>query len=676
MKQYATKFHHFLHGGDYNPEQWLATPEIWDQDIEYMKLANCNTVSLGIFSWAFLEPAEGIYDFSVMDTVIEKLTKNGINIILATPSGAKPRWMAEKYPQTLRVNADLVRERYRERHNHCFTSPVYREKVQKINRMLAQRYGKNPNIILWHVSNEYSGECHCELCQAAFREWLRKKYDNDLEKLNQAWWTGFWSHRITDWAQIESPSALGDHVLAGHFLDWKRFVTDQTTDFLRHEIQPLREITPHIPVTTNMMGPEQELDYWTMRDAVDVISWDAYPKWHSDQGNVKIASDIAFAHDLHRCLLDKPFILIESTPSLTNWAEYCKLKKPGMHKASSLQAAAHGSDSVMYFQWRKGRGGCEKFHGAVIGHDGRPGGRVFNDVAEVGKTLGKLDWVLGSRTVSDVAMIFEFENKWVLGQVQGFQNADKKYNDTCQDHYRQLWKRGLNVDVVNSTAELSSYSVVIAPMLYLISEAGIENLRQYVQNGGILVATYMTGYVNENDLCYLGGFPGGSLKTVFGLQANEIDTLYPSERNTVMLDGQEYTAVDYCELIDPDTAQVLGTYTTDFFAGKPAVLKNRYGKGTAYYIGCRDDSALLDVVYGMILQAAGIHNQFAETIPDGVTLHTREDTENLYLFVENYSGQAVSVHLKGQFTELETGNIVPGALPLNGYDVKVLTRKK
>lgn len=676
MKQYATKFHHFLHGGDYNPEQWLATPEIWDQDIEYMKLANCNTVSLGIFSWAFLEPAEDIYDFSVMDTVIEKLTKNGINIILATPSGAKPRWMAEKYPQTLRVNADLVREHYNGRHNHCFTSPVYREKVQKINRMLAQRYGKTPNIILWHVSNEYSGECHCELCQAAFREWLRKKYDNDLEKLNQTWWTGFWSHRITDWAQIESPSALGDHVLAGHFLDWKRFVTDQTTDFLRHEIQPLREITPHIPVTTNMMGPGQELDYWTMRDAVDVISWDAYPKWHSDQGNAKIASDIAFAHDLHRCLQDKPFILIESTPSLTNWAEYCKLKKPGMHKASSLQAVAHGSDSVMYFQWRKGRGGCEKFHGAVIGHDGRPGGRVFNDVTEVGETLGKLDRVLGSRTVSDVAVIFEFENKWGLEQARGFQNADKKYNDTCQDHYRQLWKRGLNVDVVNSTAELSRYSVVIAPMLYLISEAGIENLRQYVQNGGILVATYMTGYVNENDLCYLGGFPGGDLKTVFGLQANEIDTLYPSERNTVMLAGREYTAVDYCELIDPDTAQVLGTYTTDFFAGMPAVLKNRYGKGTAYYIGCRDDGALLDAVYGMILQAAGIHNQFAETIPDGVTLHTREDTENLYLFVENYSGQAVSVHLKGQFTELETGNIVPGALPLNGYDVKVLTRKK
>ena len=206
----SSKFPHFLHGGDYNPEQWILTPQIWDEDMRLMNLANCNTMSVGIFSWSILEPEEGNYDFSFLDTIFDKIYDSGGRVILATPSGARPHWMAEKYPEVLRTDEQRRKLLFGSRHNHCFTSPVYREKTAQINARLAQRYASHPALIAWHVSNEYSGSCHCPLCQEAFRSWLKDKYHNDLELLNFQWWTTFWSHRYTSWEQIESPSSIGN----------------------------------------------------------------------------------------------------------------------------------------------------------------------------------------------------------------------------------------------------------------------------------------------------------------------------------------------------------------------------------------------------------------------------------------------------------------------------------
>jgi beta-galactosidase len=350
----SEKCAHFLHGGDYNPDQWRATPEIWDEDMRLMKRSGCNAMSVGIFSWSSFEPEEDRYDFTWLDTIMDKLAENGLFAILATPSGARPAWMSEKYPEVLRVGADRVRNLHGHRHNHCFTSPVYRAKTAAINRKLAERYKDHPALLVWHISNEYGGECHCPVCQEAFREWLKRKYENDLDQLNNAWWTGFWSHRYTKWSQLESPAPHGESSVHGLNLDWKRFVTDQTIEFYRNEIAPLRELTPEIPVTTNLMGTYTGLDYWKFAKELDVAAWDNYPSWHNDaESTPELASRISFLHDLNRSLKGgKPFMLMESTPSLVNWQRVNKLKRPGMHLLSSLQAVAHGSDTVQYFQWR------------------------------------------------------------------------------------------------------------------------------------------------------------------------------------------------------------------------------------------------------------------------------------------------------------------------------------
>ena len=253
-KKPVTEANYLLHGGDYNPDQWLNRPDILTDDLKLMKLANTNTYSVGIFAWSALESEEGVYHFEWLDKIFENIHQNGGHIILATPSGARPAWLSQKYPEVLRTNESRIKQLHGARHNHCMTSSVYREKTQHINRLLAERYGSHPALLMWHVSNEYGGECHCDLCQEAFREWLKETYHNDLDSLNEAWWGPFWSHTFNEWTQIQSPSPIGEDAVHGLNLDWRRFVTDQTIDFYQNEIVPLREITPNIPVTTNFMA--------------------------------------------------------------------------------------------------------------------------------------------------------------------------------------------------------------------------------------------------------------------------------------------------------------------------------------------------------------------------------------------------------------------------------------
>ena len=675
------KVKHMIHGADYNPDQWMRTPEVWDEDMRLMKLAHSNSMSVGIFAWAALEPEEGRFEFGWLDEIMEKLYKNNAYVILATPTGARPAWMSAKYPEVLRVQANRRRNLHGTRHNHCYTSPVYREKTRIINTKLAERYGNHPSLVLWHVSNEYGGECHCELCQEAFRNWLREKYDDDLDKLNHAWWTAFWSHTYTDWSQIESPAPHGEFLVHGHNLDWKRFVTHQTLDFFKHEIATLKEITPDIPVTTNFMGTYPGLDYWKLAPHMDVVSWDSYPMWHS-KDNWEVGCSTAFLHDINRSLKGgKPFMLMESTPSATNWQPVAKLKRPGMHVLSSIQAVAHGSDSVQYFQWRKSRGSSEKFHGAVVDHVGNENTRVFRDVADVGKILEKLDDVVGTTVRPEVAVIYDWENRWAIDDAQGPRREKKDYQLTCERHYKAFWKRGIPVDVINMDCDFSRYKLLIAPMLYMVRPGVAERMEKFVESGGTLIVTYWSGIVDENDLCFLGGFPG-PLRKVTGIRSEEIDALYDEDYNYAVFDKdnplkleKEYKTVELCDLIHAETAKVLATYKEDFYAGRPALTVNEFGKGKCYYIAFRSGDDFLSDFYGRLIEDLDIQRVLDIDLPEGVTVQKRSDGDNDFIFVMNFAGDQRTVDLGDEeLTDMIDGGQVKGEITLPAYGLRILKR--
>ena len=662
----------FWHGADYNPDQWLDYPEILKKDVELMKKSNCNVMSVGIFSWTMLEPEEGKFQFEWMDQVIDRLYHNGIYTILATPSGAMPAWMAQKYPEILRTEPNGIKRLYGRRHNHCFTSPIYREKVKIINTELARRYAKHPGVVMWHVSNEYNGECHCPLCIEAFRSWLKEKYGT-LEALNKAWWNNFWSHAYTDWSQVSPPTEIGEDKANSLNLEWRRFVSHQTLDFFKEEVKPLKEANPKIPVTANLMQFDG-LDYYAFAKEMDFVSWDNYPRWHQAGSDTEVAVLAGFYHDLFRSMKkDRPFMMMESTPANTNWHAYAKLKKPGVHILSSIQAVAHGSDTVQYFQWRKSRGSSEQFHGAVVGHDGTDQTHVFKEVQQLGSILQTLKPAAGTLQKNQVGILYEYDNLWALSLAHGYRNneEDKGFYECLLSHYRQLWDKNIGVDILSAGASLDGYSLIIAPMLFMVKEGVAQRLESFVEKGGTLVATYASGIVNDTGLCFFGGFPG-PLRKLLGIWSEDTEVLTDGEENAFGSEnGTSYPCKNYCDLVHPESAKVLMEFQKDFYQGMPAVTVNRFGRGKAFYLATQPDQAFLSDFYDQYLGEKGIKPQMAT--PDGVNVQMRESKDEQYIFIMNFNPYEVALKIPFKY------NLLYGTLEgqkLGAYAVAVMRKEK
>ena len=655
-----------LHGADYNYEQWLAYPDVLRADLELMKVAGINALSIGIFSWAMLKPSEGHYAFDWLDKLMDTLAKQEIRALLATPSGARPAWLSEAYPEVRQVNSEGIRAPHAGRHNHCRTSPVYREKCRTINTLLAERYAEHPALFMWHVSNEYgAGACHCSLCYTAFQDWLRARY-GDLETLNHAWWTTFWSHRYTAWEQIKPV----DPSVQGLLLDWQRFTSDQTLDFFIAESAPLRKITPSVPVTTNFMQPDVGLDYWALAPHVDIISWDSYPRWHHPSGDAAIAAQTAFYHDLHRSYKHGPFMLMESTPSVTNWQGISRPKRPGMHLLSSLQAVAHGSNTVQYFQWRQSRGGEEKYHGAVVSHLSTPDTRVFREVAEVGARLETLAEVVDAEVQVDVAIIYDFHNEWALNHAQLPQNEAKDYQACCREHHEALWRQGVGTDIISSEADFGAYRVVIAPMLYMLRAGVAERLEAFVRAGGVLVTTHTSGMVDDSDLAFLGVFPD-PLRRTLGLQVEETDNLYDDQRqevkitNAAFAPAERYETRHVADIVRLETAQPLGVFDREFYRGSPALTLNRHGVGNAFYLATRFGTDFLFDFYAKLTEHSEIERW---ELPSGVSVSVRRTEDFDMVFVMNFSDAVQSLPVPERYRSAAAGTV----LELTAYEAKVL----
>jgi len=675
-------FPHIIHGGDYNPEQWLEVPGILEEDLRLMKLAHINEATIGVFSWASLEPEEGKFTFDWLDRVMDSLAKNGQRVVLATPSGGKPNWMALKYESIRRCDERGQRDPQGGRHNHCMTSPVYREKVTIINTKLAERYKGHPALLMWHISNEYGGYCYCPLCFQAFHSWLEKRYETP-EKMTLKFWAKFWSHTYTSFDQV----TLIDPSVHGLGLAWRRFMTDQVISFIQNESAPLRGLTPEIPITTNLMGFHDHYDYWKIAGTLDVVSWDSYPDWHVNDPlpgghDWQTAMKIAFVADAYRAMKGgKPWLLMESTPSQVNWQRMSRLKRPGLHRVSSLQAIAHGSDSVMYFQFRQSRGSTEKFHGAVVTHAGHEHTRVFRDVAQLGTDLEKLDAITGTVTPAEVAIIYDWENNWAISLSALNRQDNRDYSPTCAAHYKPFWKRGVPVDVIDSTQDFSKYKLLVAPMLYMLRPGVAERIVQFVEDGGTLVTTYLTGIADEDDLCFLGGFPG-PLRKLLGIWSEEIDTLNVQHvQKVIAVPGNNLNlpatsmARDFCELIHLEGATALAHYGEDFYAGYPAVTCNKSGRGNAYYIASRNDDIFNDALLGSLVDQLKIRRPLEASLPEGVSVQSRTDGENEFLFIMNFTSGAQNVELGGDVCYDMLGDkSVSGTIALQPYGVMIVRR--
>ena len=637
-----------LHGGDYNPEQWLDCPDILDKDIQLMKQVNINTVTLGVFSWSTHEPTEGNINFDWLNNIMNKLYSNGIYTVLATPTGARPAWLDEKYPSSMRCDDMGIRAHHGLRHNHCMQSSEFRQKVRIIDSALASRFANHPGVLMWHISNELGGYCYCDTCRKRFRQWLADRYDHDINKLNKAWWTIFWSHTFDSFDQIDPPYKNGENCVLGLNLDWKRYCTWSATDFMRFEIDTLRASGATQPTTTNYMEMFYDYDYHYMSQFIDVISWDNYPELHNNwQSDADTMLERSFNHALFRSMKPgQPFMMMESAPGVVNWRPYNKYRRPGVHKLISMQAVATGSDTVQYFQIRKGRGSSEQYHGAVIDHIGTNDTRIFKEVAALGNDLNAISEVTGSVSDNKVAILFDWDNRWAIDDAWALANETKNFDKTCMEIYNEFMGFGVEPDIISSDMDWSNYKVICAPMLYLLHDNAAEKIKAFVQNGGQFMTTYFSGYVDKTCLNFLGGFPGGGLSEVFGLHSEEIDTLYPEDEVSITIfdktgrAGHLVKVHDYQELLRDVTADVLAKYYNDYMEDTPAITRNTYGKGNAYYVACRTLQSDIEFIYREMLDNVGVSYS---KLPDGIEKHTRYAENIRYDFYLNCTDKPITL---------------------------------
>lgn len=666
-----TQLSRFLYGGDYNPEQW--SEESWTRDIQVFKQAHLNSATINVFSWALLEPREGDYDFSKLDKIVNELSDANFDIVLATATAAMPAWIFKKYPDVARVDYQGRRHVFGQRHNFCPNSKNYQFLASKLVEKIASRYHQNSHIKVWHVNNEYGGNCYCDNCQNAFRDWLKNKYKN-LETLNKAWNMNVWSHTIYNWDEIVVPNELGDAwgaegtetIVSALSLDYLRFQSESLLKLFKMEKAIIKKYDSNALVTTNFHAlPNKLLDYQNWAKDQDIISYDSYPSYNMP------TYQSAFLYDLMRSLKHQPFMLMESTPAQVNWQPYSPLKRPGQMAATELQAVAHGADTVQFFQLKQAIGGSEKFHSAVISHSQRTDTRVFKEVTELGEKLKKTgSTILGSKISAKVGIVFDWNNFWSYEYIDGI-TKELNYVESILDYYRQFYKRNIPTDIISVDDDFSQYDLIVAPVLYMVKSGLAEKINQYVKKGGNFVTSYLSGIVDENDSVYLGGYPG-PLKDALGIWVEESDAVIPGHKTIISLDGNKYQANVVCDLLHLQGAQAMGNYGNEFYQGIPAISRNKFGRGMTWYVGTRLEEAGLSKLFDHILSTLNIKGLVANKTGLEITKRVTETGKKLY-FILNMSDKEKDLPIEFYaYTDLFTDKIANKKL--KAWEVQLLSK--
>ncbi|WP_086804047.1 beta-galactosidase [Streptomyces caniscabiei] len=644
------------YGGDYNPEQWPE--EVWAEDMRLMREAGVTMVSVGIFSWALLEPAEGVHDFARMDRMLDLLHANGIAADLATPTAAPPAWFFVKHPEALPVDKDGRRLSYGSRQTFCPSSPAYRRAALRIAGALAERYADHPAVAMWHIHNEYgchNDACYCDASAAAFRTWLRARYGDDLAALNHAWGTTFWSQWYYSWDQILPPRTTAAPPNPTHQLDWRRFCSDELLSLCTAEREVLRRAAPETPATTNflVLRTIDALDYWRWAPELDILSNDHYLL--SD--DPEAAVDIALHGDLMRSLAGGPWFLMEHSTGAVNWQPVNRAKLPGEMRRNALAHVAHGADGIAFFQWRAARAGAEQWHSAMLPHTGT-GSQIWRDVVQLGADVRALAEVRGSTSTAQVAIVWDWDARWAL-ELPSQPSGELRYQDLVRDWYTPLWRAGVAVDFVRpDDPGLDRYKLVLTPSLYLVTVAAATNLARFTERGGTLAVGFHSGMVDENCHVYLGGYPG-AFRDVLGVVTDELFPLLPGETTGLTGDVAPGATADlWSERVRLTGAQAVVSHADGPLAGHPAVTRHRHGDGTAWYLATHPDRDTLAALIDRIRHDAGVSPE--QDAPAGIEVVRRRGAEADYLFLIDHTGKGAEAPAEG--VELLTGKPVSGTV--------------
>jgi beta-galactosidase len=660
------KVPHVIYGGDYNPEQWPE--EVWQEDVRLMREAGVNLVSLGIFSWAKCEPRPGAYDFAWLDRIISLLHEGGVMVNLATATASPPPWLAVLHPESLPVTQNGVVLHPGARQHYCPSSVAYKERASELVRRIADRYKDHPALGMWHVNNEYGchvAECYCDASAVHFREWLRARY-GDLDTLNEAWGTAFWSQRYGEWAEILPPRSAPTFANPTQQLDFRRFSSDALLELYEMEKEILREATPDIPITTNFMGFFKPVDYWKWAPREDLVSDDSYP----DPSDPEAHIGAAMSRDLMRSLGGgAPWVLMEQTTVRVNWRKRNVPKRPNEMRLWSYGAVARGAEGIMFFQWRQSKAGAEKYHSAMVPHVPTENSRSWREVSRLGAELGRLDELLGARGEAETAILLDWESWWAL-ELDSKPSTAVRMLDGVYAFYKPLYEANVPVDFAHPGSDLSSYRLIIAPNLYLVTDDSVENIRRYVSDGGTLLMSFFSGIVDGRDHIRLDGYPAPFME-LLGLRIEDFVPMAAKERNRLQThNGGSYACDLWTDLIHLEGAESLASYTEDFYAGTPAVTRNVFGQGVAYYLGTRPEERYTKSLLQRVYEEAGVRP--TANVPSGVDAVRRRTEDASFLFLLNHNQKVEEIRLPNPGRDLLTAKEHDSKLILDPLEVAIL----
>ncbi len=640
-------------GCDYNPEQWSR--ETWVEDVALMREAGVNLVAINIFGWSHIEPRRGEYRFDDLDTVIDLLHEAGIGVNLGTGTSSPPPWLTTAHPEVLPEVADGTKRWPGGRQAWCPSSPVFRELALDLVRATAERYGTHPAVRLWHVSNElgcHNALCYCDVSARAFRGWLKARY-SDIESLNRAWGTTFWSQHYAEWDEILPPRATLSFINPTQSIDFARFSSDELLHYYEAEAAAIRESST-IPVTTNFMVTAhiKTQDYWRWAPSMDVIANDHY----LDHRLPRPLVELSFAADVTRGLAaGRPWLLMEHSTGAVNWQPRNLTKAPGEMMRNTVAHIARGADGVCFFQWRASVKGTEKFHSALLPHAGTRS-RIWNETLELGALVSRLGELRGSVITSSVAFVFSWE-AWWAADLEGHPTSDFSYLEQVHRLYTALWDLGVGVDVVAPGGSLDGYSVVVVPSLYLVSDEAASVVNEFVADGGHALVTFFSGIVDESDGVRGGGYPG-AFREMLGATADEFAPL-PVGGSIELSDGSRGTL--WSEPLELTGAEAVIAYGEGPLEGRAAVTRNESGRGVGWYVSTVLEPETLRGIVSTILSGAGVSREVV-TVTPGVEVVRRHDHEHAWIFILNHTDEEV-LHEVGGF-ELVTERPLSGTTSL------------
>jgi len=644
-------------GCDYYPEHWEK--KRWPVDASLMHKAGINVIRLAEFAWSKLEPQDDVYDFSWLDEVMNVFNKRGIKVILCTPTATPPSWLIEKHPRVLPLLKSGQRMAFGARRHYCITNRTYYDYSERITRRLVEHYKDNPQLIGWQVDNEFGGpKCYCNGCRKEFQYWLKLRYKT-LENLNQSWGNIFWSQDYTSWKEIPLP--IVDNHNPAFDLDFRRFFSDMTVKYSNMQIRILKRTAPDKFITHNFMGLFPHLNYYELAEKYDFVSWDNYPE------KLENRFYAGLAHDIMRGLKKKNFWIMEQQCSHVTREDITPTLPPGQMKLWTYQGYAHGAEAVVYFRWRACSFGTEQFESAILQHDGTNESISYKETAQIGSEIHRIGPQLeDSMIVSPVAIIYDYDNIWA--NYAYHEKPMYSYSDEILRFYKAIRKKGINVDIVKPTDDLSRYKAVFASLMYIVTDEAADNIKRYVEGRGVFIAGFRFGIKDTHSNIVKSVLPG-KLRKLFGISIHTWDNLKERKVGVEDTEGNVYQADTFADIITPEEAKPIARYSSTWYIGHAAVTVNTLGKGEAYYVGCGLPQNFYDRLIEKILP--GLALKSIKT-PDEVEITTREKEGKRFVFVMNFSAKPSKIFLDEEYTELIKGKKLKEKVNLDPFEVLIL----